>query len=266
MRPGFGAGQVRLSCAAFEAFERCRRRFELAYLIRFDWPGLSQLDLPPANESSRLGKAFHRLVSDWLAGRQVGPEEVASDDPALGRLWRQFLANPPPVGAGGLVEREIVLTISGAKVVAKPDLVWRDSQGGLTILDWKTAAHPAPVELAEQSCQAKLYPYLVVEAAEALGMGVAQPDEVQMVFWFVNEPDKSLRIQHSAERHRIVGEWLRRLIEEVLAVVEYPLTADLSECARCRYQTYCHPGGVTAPAYPAEEEPEPVALEYLDYF
>ena len=260
------ARRLRLSCSAFEAFDRCRRRFELAYLRRLEWPGLSTFDLPGTREPARLGQAFHRLVSDWLAGGHFDPKDVEESDPALGRLWRQFSNRPPDfAGARRIIEQEIMLTVETAVVVARPDLICSAEDGRLTIFDWKTSA-PQPARTVAASCQAMLYPYLVVEAADSLGLGTIEPDRVEISFHFVTQPDQSVRVEHSAERHKSVEVWLRRRVKEILESVDFPQTTDLAECSRCRYQTYCHVGGVDVERRPVEEEMEPSPVEYLDYF
>ena len=258
--------RLRLSCGAFEAFDRCRRRFELAHLRRFEWPGLSTFDSPRYREPARLGRAFHRLVSDWIAGAHIDPQDVEEDDPALGRLWRQFVNRPPDLGAGRkFLEQEITLSVETALVVARPDLIWLPDDGRLTIFDWKTSA-PIPAEAVAESCQARLYPYLLVEASGSLGLGSVAPDCVEMFFHFVTQPDRIVRVQHSDERHKSIEAWLRRRVKEILETVDFPQTTDLVVCSRCRYQTYCHIGGVDLGPKSIEEEAEPSPVEYLDYF
>ena len=231
-----------------------------------DWPGLSMLDLPSNSEPARLGRAFHRLVGDWLAGAEIDPVDVEEDDPALGRLWRQFSSRPPDIGSGPkIVEQEIALAIEGAVVVARPDLIWPTEDGRLTIFDWKTSAPPS-AEIIAGSCQAKLYPYLLVEAASSMGFGTLEPAGVDMFFHFVTQPDQTIRVEHSAERHKSIDAWLRREVKVILETVDFPQTTDLGECARCRYQTYCHLGGIDLGLKSVGEDLEPPSVEYIDYF
>ncbi len=258
--------RLRLSCSAFEAFDRCLRRFELAHLRRLEWPGLSTFDLPRVREPARLGRAFHRLVGDWLAGGRFDPNDVDETDPALGRLWRQFSSRPPDLAGGRrIIEQEITLTLETAVVVARPDLICSADDGRLRIFDWKTST-PNPAGAVASSCQAKLYPYLLVEAADSLGLGTVEPDRVEMFFHFVTQPEQSVRVEHSVERHKSVETWLGRRVKEILESVDFPQTTDLAECSGCRFHTYCHVGGVDLVGQSVEEETEPSPVEYLDYF
>lgn len=157
------------------------------------------------------------------------------------------------------------MVIDAAVVVARPDLIVSSDDGRLTIFDWKTSP-PTSVGTLATSCQAKLYPYLLVEAAGSLGLDRVEPACVDMIFHFVTRPDRSLKVEHSLERHKSIGDWLRLRVKEILETAQFPQTTDLAECSRCRYQTYCHVGGVDLGPQLAEEETEPPPVEYLDYF
>lgn len=76
------------SQSSLQDFADCRRRFQLRYIQRLQWPALKA---EPALENERLmqlGARFHRLVQQYLTGLPL-PQlaALAGEDESLERWW-----------------------------------------------------------------------------------------------------------------------------------------------------------------------------------
>lgn len=243
------------SQSSLQDYDDCRRRFQLRYIERLQWPALRA---EPALENERLmqlGARFHRLVQQYLTGL---PEQrlaaAASEDENLEQWWGNFI-----VSFSGLpyisdynrddlqLYSELVLSadLAGQRLLAKYDLIVRTPPGQLVIFDWKTSRNlPKAASLAER-WQTRLYPYLLVRAGRLLNDGQeVSPEAVSMVYWFAvypNQPQSFPYTEHKYQRDQ--GE-LEGLITEIqtLPPDEFHLTTVLRRCDFCQYRSLCDRG------------------------
>jgi hypothetical protein len=243
---------LRLTHTRLRTWWQCRRRFQLAFVIRQPWP----MPAPPPDVAQRLalGDQFHRWAEQYL----LGLPESGESDGAL-RDWqdafRQQVARLPqgqrfpelslsvPIGRLVLFGRFDLLLVT-------PDAAW--------LWDWKTEQHPRSPATLANDWQIRLYSALVVAGASALGH-TFRPDQVHATWWFANDPRHPVTIPHSVERHRetwatitATAEQIERHLENPHAI--WPLTDDLSQCATCPWHTLCgRPGGAANEAAAQEE-------------
>lgn len=243
------------SQSSLQDFADCRRRFQLRYIQRLQWPALKA---EPALENERLmqlGARFHRLVQQYLTGLPL-PQlaALAGEDESLERWWGNFTASVnrlPQVAAHEWeslqLYPELTLTagLAGQRLLAKFDLVARTPDGRLVIFDWKTSQRrPKKNSLAER-WQTHLYPYLLVRAGGLLNQGqpVAPPD-VSMVYWFAAFPDDPEVFAYNQAKFERDQAELEGLLGEIQSLQpdEFPLTANLRRCDYCQYRSLCDRG------------------------
>jgi CRISPR/Cas system-associated exonuclease Cas4 (RecB family) len=239
-------------------FVDCRRRFQLRYVQDIAWPAV---DSEPVLENERLlrrGQDFHHMIYQYLCG--VPEQMILSQaiDPELERWWKnalKFLSNLhlDPNGAGvdavsqpSLFATEISLSapILGHRLMAQFDLLLFD-QGKTTIFDWKASRkRPKRSWLAERM-QTRVYPYVLVCAGKELNSGQAiLPEQVEMVYWFAENPLTPERFEYSAAHFERDAEYLAKLVAEILDLPEsqFTMTSQSGRCAYCTYRSFCDRG------------------------
>ena len=256
-----------MSRTRLETFLLCQRRFELRYLKELPWP------IPPtAPEQATArqeGELFHQLIAQHYLALDSGPAEVGELAPPVREWWGNFLRSAPRPAADArlFVEMSLAVPVGNFLLTGRFDLVVVAPER-VDIYDWKTGRPRSNKALAED-WQTRLYLALVVEGGEALGLPRLSGDQVQMTYWYARSPADSQKIGYSQLDHRRnLGE-INRILDDLdrqlAAGEDWPLTSDLSICARCAYQNYC--GRFAAAAVvetlisaeagePGEEEPQ----------
>ncbi|MXZ41068.1 MAG: PD-(D/E)XK nuclease family protein [Caldilineaceae bacterium SB0662_bin_9] len=255
----FEFNQARLS-----AFRRCHRRFFLKYrsdrqlleraftLADRDW------------DAARLGQRFHLCMERLARGlpmqsvaNGLPPEQAAS----LTKAWDyrcslradQFLT-----------EYELTIPFDHWRLTARADLLARCGDGTVTIVDWKTGANTNTDRL-RRSDQARILPYVVLEAARHLGWNTVTASGITLVFWFAQDPDNPLKLPYSQRQHEQSRSNLASIMgmidglegEEAFArVPDDPATVD-AVCRPCEYIHYCERNPTSAgPVQPIDYEEE----------
>ena len=91
--------------------------------------------------------------------------------------------------------------------------------------------------------QTRVYLYLMVLAGHDLHGGV-EPDQVEMVYWFADDPRDPVRLSYDQQQFDQDERNLRAVVEEIdaLAVDEFVLTDDTSRCRFCTFRSLCDRG------------------------
>ncbi len=250
------------SQGSLQDYVDCRRRFELRYLRRLAWPAV---ETEPVLESERrmlAGQAFHRLVQQQLLGVPVErlSQMAASFSFAGGdlpRWWANYLSSAPrALGLDHLpdpavqleVETTLTTTLSEYRVLAKYDAILRlaDSSGvKFSIVDWKTSRkRPRRAWLAGR-LQTRLYPSTLVAAGIFLNdKQPIDPAQVEMIYWFAENPDDPERFAYSESQYNQDREYLTGLMIEIerLGESEFALTDQVERCEFCTYRSLCERG------------------------
>lgn len=222
-----------------DTFLTCRRRFQLEVEERYPWPA------PPEGGERQLaiarGQQFHQMAHRYFLDLPVA---APGGDPLLQEWWQQFQETVLPLPPGlALPELTIAVPLGRHLLTGRLDmLLLHDGQA--QIFDWKTT--PLPDEATLQAeWQSLLYPALVVAAGAAIhpeGQPIA-PDAVTLTYWSPAQPQEPVQLTYSAAAHE--QNWQRLLViaGEIDAARQepgdWPLTADLSLCSRCRYRVLC---------------------------
>ena len=247
--PGFQFSQRSL-----QDYVDCQRRFQLRYLEQLVWPAVESEPLIEHESQMQAGADFHRLVQRYLVG--IPAERLSamlassgSSTSDLQRWWENYLqfSNIVPV-KGQLVESSLSAPLHSYRLLAKYDLVrWEGDADSLRvkIYDWKTSLKKPTRQWMEYRLQTRVYPYLLAQAGKAvLSDQLVNPDQIEMVYWFTEQPKEAHIFKYSAEQFQADHDYLLGLVEEIetLSEANFHLTADESKCKYCTYRSLCDRG------------------------
>ncbi|MFZ6030599.1 MAG: PD-(D/E)XK nuclease family protein [Chloroflexota bacterium] len=271
---------VSFSQLSLQDYADCRRCFQLRHVFKLRWPAVES---EPALENERAmqqGARFHRLVQHHFMG--ISAEQLLSLARSDGfeRWWQHFLdfarLSGFEKGEGAAFYPEISLAASlpgtaggGRRLVAKYDLLVIHPDGRLAIYDWKTSRKKPRRAWLLERLQTRVYPYVLACAGAHLfphGVKLA-PENIEMIYWFAEEPDGPERIAYSAAMFKQDGAYLAGLVDEIvtLAPEDFHLTAHTEHCRFCTYRSLCNRGRAAGDWEEVEDEPEPVSLAEFDF-
>lgn len=131
---------------------------------------------------TRVGTAFHAWVERHFAQATLVDLDTLEDetgaDPAMAALQEAFLASEWADRTPVAVEIPVQTEVAGRTVAGRIDAVFRDDDGGLTVVDWKTGAPGSPEQQRVRAVQLGLY-----RLAYARLTGRA-PSEVRAAFFY----------------------------------------------------------------------------------
>ena len=130
------------------------------------------------------------------------------------------------------------------RLVAKYDLL-AAAHDRVLIYDWKTSRAKPSLKWLEKRLQTKIYPYILARAGRHLNDDQpVQAEKIEMVYWFANHPDQTIRIPYSSAAYQADEAYLTSLIETILRLdeSEFHLTVDEKRCAYCTYRSLCNRG------------------------
>jgi len=138
---------------------------------------------------ARRGTAFHAWLEERFGGDRLldldelpgAADEGAAPDADLGLLQERFLASGWAHRRPHTVEVPFETVVGGVVVRGRIDAVFRDGDGGWTVVDWKTGAPPAGA--AARAAEVQLAAYRL---AWAQLTGVPA-DRVRAAFHYVRD-------------------------------------------------------------------------------
>ena len=242
------------SQSSLQDYVDCQRRFQLRYLLHLAWPAV---EAEPYLENERRmdqGAQFHKVVRQFLVGIPEAEisKSLAADDVMRG-WWDNFTAAINGGNLASILEpgtqhfEEITMTvpIDRFRLLAKFDLLIIHPDGNVTIFDWKTSQnHPRRKWLADR-LQTHVYPFLLVGALPGNnGEKPLDPAQVEMIYWFTNQPEQPERFSYSAREYQEDTRFLTNLISTIDQKSEpiFPLTPDVRRCLFCTYRSLCNRG------------------------
>ena len=251
----------------------CQRRFQLRYIDNLAWPGVESEPLSEHESQMQAGAAFHRLVQRYLVG--IPPERLSamlasssSTSNDLQHWWDNFqqFSGVVPVEEQ-LVEATLSAPLYSYRLLAKYDLVrWAGESESLRlkIYDWKTSRKKPSKQRLEQRLQTRVYPYLLAKAGHALlGGQQVKPGQIEMVYWFAEQPGEPQIFAYSGEQFQADQEYLAGLVKEIekLGEADFHRTADEARCKFCTYRSLCDRGITAGEFEPGEVYDEPGSSE-----
>jgi hypothetical protein len=247
----------------------CQRRFQLRHILHQVWPAV---EAEPYLENERLidlGSKFHKTVHQHLVG--VPDAQISrsiSGDDVLQVMWINYMQS---IKDGSLEiitdpanqhyeEITLSVTVKEFRLIAKFDLLIIQPNGKLTILDWKTSQkHPRRKWLAGR-LQTHVYPFVLTGAGSRLTGGEpVNPGQIEMAYWFANQPEQPERFQYNPMSYREDDRFLGNLISTIDNKSEpiFPLTPDVRRCLFCTYRSLCNRGVTPGDLEHLEEWLEP---------
>jgi RecB family exonuclease len=231
------------SQSSLQDYADCPRRFELRYALGVAWPSARGEPTATWERRTQRGAAFHLLVQQHLSG--IAPKKLAAsaEEWGIAEWWEAYRASPPR-GLPPVCRTELSLSalLAGYRLAARYDVVATEPDRRAVIVDWKTTtSRPERAELAAR-LQTQVYLYVLAEASAELNDGSRLAEEqVELLYWFANRPQRPERFTYNARAHAQAGERLRAMVAEIGAVEagEWPTAANAGHCRCCRYQTLC---------------------------
>jgi hypothetical protein len=258
------------SAASLQDFVDCRRRFQLRYLQKIAWPAI---ETEPVLESERFmeqGARFHRFVQQHQSGISSERLEAMIVDNELKRWWKDYLTLVARFSTSSRCYSEASLTASlaGARFVAHCDLIQVSPDDRLVIYDWKTSRRRPNRSWLRNRLQTRLYPTLIALSGAYLTNGKPiQPDQIEMVYWFADFPDRPERFQYDRQQFDLDQAYLAELVGEIIRLAddEYILTSNQMRCNYCVYRSLCERGtqaGTLEDLEAGIEDIQPFSIEF----
>ncbi len=264
------------SQSSLQDYVDCQRRFQLRYMLRLAWPAVEAEPYIDNERRIERGAQFHKLIRQYLVG--IPEAQISGSLPAddvLQTWWENFLGAVKAGNLGLLGEtgsqhfEEITLsvTIDRFRLLAQYDLLLIHPDGRVTIIDWKTSQnHPRRTWLADR-LQTHVYPFVVVGAYPGFLPGkVMDPSQVEMIYWFTNQPDQPERFSYGSREYQEDTRFLTNLVSTIdqKSEPDFPLTADVRRCLYCTYRSLCNRGVKPGDVYQMEELQEAAASEEVN--
>ena len=251
----------------------CRRRFQLRHIQHLAWPAV---EAEPYLENERRidqGAQFHKIVHQFLVG--ISEEQINQTigaDETMQMWWNNFLAALKHGNLGRLFEgvnqrfEEITLSVQmdTFRLIAKYDLLVLHKDSTVTIIDWKTSENRPKHRWLADRLQTHVYPFVLVKALPGLIKGKpVSPDQVEMLYWFTNQPDQPERFSYNQRNYEEDLRFLTNLISTISQKTEaiFPLTPYEKRCLFCTYRSLCNRGVEPGQLQQVEEWLEPASAE-----
>lgn len=246
----------------------CKRRFQLRYLYKVAWPALESQPVQESERWMRQGARFHRLVQQAFTGIPldlISAQEMEAD---LASWWSNFQSSVPGLLDFDLMhlpqpallpEISLAAPLAGFHMLAKYDLLVNRLPDKITIVDWKTSRRAPRRENQAARIQTQLYPFLLVQAGNRWNNGqTLQPEQVEMLYWYANDPGKLQRFPYDSRQYEKDIAIFTSLIQEIASLPEdaFHLTAQEAHCNYCVYRSLCDRGVLAGRLDMGDFEPE----------
>ena len=246
------------SQSSLQDYSDCPRRFQLRYLLNLAWPAVEAEPVQENEQRMLMGGIFHQLIHQHLLGLpQERLTRIAADE-HLARWWHNYMKHAADLSSllnlAGLqttsdllLYPEVLLSapFGNYRLVAKYDLIAIQPGVRFFIIDWKTTRKPPSRQWLEQRLQTRVYPYLLVQAGAYLNAGSPiEPGQVEMIYWFAEQPDEIRRLPYNHGKYIEDNRYLVSLVSEIESMggSEFTLTSDRRRCSYCKYRSYCDRG------------------------
>lgn len=246
------------SQSSLQDFVDCQRRFQLRYLLKLAWPAVEAEPVQENEQRMQMGGVFHQLIHQHLLGLPKERLSRIAVDEHLARWWYNYLnfaANLTSLlnltgsqdDSDLRLHPEVLLSapLGNYRLVAKYDLVAILPGARAFIIDWKTSRKPPSHQWLDRRLQTHVYPYLLLGAGAHLNAGTLfQAEQVEMIYWFAEQPEEIKRFTYNQEKHQEDGRYLVSLVSEIGSLGEngFTLTNDRKRCWYCTYRSYCDRG------------------------
>jgi hypothetical protein len=246
----------------------CQRRFELRYLLKIRWPALQTEPVIEREQQMRLGQKFHQMVQQYFSGIPAETLAAQIQEDQLNRWWSNFINAPFLNTLPALVKSETTLAVkfSEYRLLAKYDLLAIDPEGRISIYDWKTSLNRPKSSNLRKRMQSRVYPLVLSLAGQNLLQNQPiQPEQIDMVYWFPEYPDRPEKIEYTQLQFEKDQKDLSSMISEIhnLPSGKFMLTPEEQLCQFCEYRSLCNRGVKAANWTESDEDPTDQMSESL---
>ena len=236
----------RFSQSSLQDYVECPRRFQLRYIDQRKWPAVEAEPILERERRMQLGADFHHLVHQHLLGVPASVlTSTAAKDDDLRRWWANYRRDPFIATLPEKQHPEITLSapVNGHRLLAKYDLIALQPGQQAIIVDWKTSPRKPNRSQLETRLQTVVYRTLLVEAGAALNDGQKiDPEAVEMVYWFAENPANPERFPYDNAQYKQDADMLSALINEIKDRQGFDITTEARRCRFCVYRSLCERG------------------------
>ncbi len=232
----------------------CKRRFQLRYLYKVAWPALESQPVQESERWMRQGARFHRLIQQAFTGIPLELISAQEMEAELASWWSNFQSTVPGLldfelmdlpQPALLPEISLAAPLADFRMLAKYDLLVNRLPDKIIIVDWKTSRRAPRREKQAARIQTQLYPFMLVQAGNRWNNGqTLQPEQVEMLYWYANQPEKIQRFAYDSRQYKKDLSTLTSLVQEIASLPEdaFHLTAQEEHCKYCVYRSLCDRG------------------------
>lgn len=253
------------SQSSLQDYSDCPRRFQLRYIEKLSWPAVESEPVAEFEHRQEEGRQFHRLVQQHVLG--LPPERLSelAAGPNLPRWWQNYLSVDFGM-TGSTLHTEFSLSspLGEHRLLAKYDLVAIHDEEAV-IYDWKTYARRPSDESLAARWQTRVYRALLARASSHLTPNQAlDPKRIVMLYWFSDFPSEPARFRYDPEQLKRDWSALEKIVEEISAAKDFPLTDDRKTCRFCVFRSYCGRGQAAGDLHESEDESDGAVAFDLD--
>ncbi len=256
------------SQSSLQDYFDCPRRFQLRYILQQPWPAVETEPLLEHERYAEMGRRFHQLIEQHVAGLPLETLTASVTEPELARWWQNYLHTPPQDVfdlPARRAEAVLFAPVAGYRLAARYDLLAIEPGEQAIIVDWKTERKkPLRKHLAARM-QTRVYRYVLVQAGQSLNNNAPiRPEQAQMVYWFAEFPAEPEVFSYSAGQHADDSAYLAGLINEIAQRNDevFALTDNAKHCQFCVYRSLCERGAAASASQAGEDDVERENLEF----
>lgn len=246
------------SAHSIQDFLKCPRRFELKYILNQAWPAPISEPVLEFENKMKLGTDFHHLVHQYLSGIDAEKLKQLSLSQELNYWFVNFLKFFTNHKFNYFFsEISITLPFQESIIKAVIDFVGVNEKGQLIIAEWKTSEFLPKREMISNTVQSILYPFMIYVCRNNIFPDInIDHEDIKMVYWFPNHPEKLIALNYSREKHDLNRRYLADVINRIQNTQSgsFNKTENLKSCSYCEFRSLCERG--IKPGYYDTENPD----------
>jgi hypothetical protein len=258
----------------------CQRRFQLRYLFHLTWPAVEAEPFLEYERVAEQGSRFHKIIRQHFSGvPESSIDQSLVEDEVLHFWWRNYKQSLNDGilklihQDGNKLFEELILTVplGDFRLIAKYDLLVIQPDSRYLIIDWKTSQNRPKQKWLANRQQTHVYPFVFSLAASSINNSKPiNPEQIEMIYWFTNQPDKPERFYYTSSAFTSDARYLTNLSVEISQKTDpvFELTEDVKHCLFCTYRSLCNRGIKPGELHQLEEwqesgqSAEDVSLDY----
>ena len=243
---------LHLSQSNLQDFSDCPRRFQLKVIDNITWPAAFAEPISQFEKATEIGNKFHQLSHQFFSGIYLDTLQSTISDPDLLTMWKNFSSFATDLeSTTHFTEIILGMPFMRHQLIAKYDLVLKTNNDKYIIYDWKTSLNKPSRTLLSQRYQTFLYPYIFVKTGNSIfNTEIPSPQNVSMNYWYPMSSDPEEIFPYSDVLYSENTDQLKEVISKidgyVISKEIFPLTDDLTQCAKCMFRSLCERGVQTA--------------------